>query len=100
LTPDEIRIAKSENLVPSVVSTDGGMSAIAGGGVARYLSEHPDGNLLVDGKMVKVQRGYTVGSLDVAQVSYNGKTYYVDEHGRWFQEPPQVNKKLPPVVVV
>jgi hypothetical protein len=99
LTAEDLALAKTQNLVPSVTSSGGGSNQILGGGAATYLQQHPDGNLLMDGALVKLVRGYKAGSLSLAEVSYNGTSYYIDNKGRWYAQPVVQNSRtMPPTI--
>ncbi len=99
LTKEDITLAKTEGLVTAMTSSGGGSGEILGGGAATYLQSHPDGNILMDGQLVKLLRGYTAGSMSLAEIEYHGNKYYLDNKGRWYAEPVvQNSRSMPPTI--
>lgn len=96
LTPEQIEIAKTENLIQKVTTAGKGAQGVIGPRVSTYLQAHPDGNLLMDGKLVQLKRGFEVAQANGAEIVYNGKTYFmVDHDGRvdWFLAQPKAGSK-------
>jgi hypothetical protein len=99
LSTDDITIAKTQKLIPAMTAAGGGANTILGGGAATYLQSHPDGNLLMDGQLVHLNRGYTAGSMSLAEIEYKGTKYYLDNKGRWYATPVVANSRsMPPTI--
>lgn len=97
LTPADIEIAKTQKLIPAATSAKGAMTT-GSTDVANYLKQHPDGNMLLDGKLVQLVAGghyttnyggdYGTKHRDYSQIRYNGKDYWVDSQGYWYAQNP------------
>lgn len=99
LTQTEVDTAKTDKIIPSLTSTGGGARSITSvDGATKYLQDHPDGNVILDGKNVKLIAGGRYSSdfndsggmlhKSFAQVQVDGKDYWINEDGLWYDKNP------------
>ncbi len=87
LTAADINTAKTENLIPSQSLQTFVSDLNAGsGGANAYLRTHPDGNVLLDGKLVKLISDTKYGFNGTTLMEYNGKKYRLIDNGNWTDE--------------